>query len=147
LFANNAQKKQLEAALGDEAKRRFKYIEVSANRAKMGRFSGTDTATKMQDIKDIDRGPWQVIGNLFTPLESIKGALKGLSVEQRRSALADVMFSTEWNADWKALRRLNPQSKAAGISLKTMINKAAKDYTRPGIQAAKPTFEQQQENQ
>jgi hypothetical protein len=135
LFSNKANKKQLYAALSPENKRRLRFLEVGVERAKRGRMAGPDTAFKIEDIKDIDKGAWSAIGGLFTPAESLKGFLKGLSVEQRRSALADVMFDTKWTADWKMLRKMQPKSRSAQNKLTGMLREAAKQYAKPTAQA------------
>jgi hypothetical protein len=136
LFNNKANKKQLYAALDTEQAKRLKFLETAAERAQKGRFGGTDTGFKIEDIKDIDTGAWAAIGGLVSsPFETFGDVLKGVSKEQRRMVLADAMFNTKWDPDWKALRKLNPNSNAAKSKMMSIINKAAKEIGKPTAQA------------
>lgn len=137
LFSDKSKSKQLYAALDTEAAKRLRFLEVAAERSKKGRFGGPDSAFKMEDIKDVDRGAWAAIGGLFTPFETLKGALSGVSKEQRRSVLADAVFNTKWSPDWVSLRKLDPNSKAAKNKMMQIITKSARELGKPAAQAVR----------
>ena len=128
LFKNNANKKQLYAAMDKEQAKRLKYLEVTTERANIGRFRGTDTATKMEDVKGIDGGGLigRTVKAATSPFDTVGNFMQGVGTELRRDAWADVMFNPKWDPDWKALRKLTPNTAGANSKLNSMLKKSAK---------------------
>jgi hypothetical protein len=138
LFSNPSSKKQLYAALDTEGAKRLKFLEVAATRAQKGRVTNLEKIGDIERIGDIDRGVWAAVGTLFRPVAVAKtglSKLKDLGKGARQSVMADAVFNPKWTPDWKALRKLNPQSPAARNKMEQLLNKVAADFAKPTAQA------------
>lgn len=116
----------LYSALGGEQKKRLRYIEEGLIRQSAGRPGGSQTAIR-ETIKDeFKEGAPSSFAKLLSPRETLQGAAEQAMIARNKEAAASLMFDPKWNGDWKALRKLTPNSKQASRKMSNMVKQALK---------------------
>lgn len=140
LFGSKKKRDILYAALDGEQKKNMRYLEDALDRASKGRPGGSPTATRLRFEKEI-AGTGGKIAGLFKPLTAASKAAQEFNFDKNAFALAQVMFDPKWRPDMRKLRKFKPDSPEGAAFFSDMMSRAAKDFRRPAVQAARPETE------
>lgn len=142
VFGNQSQRKVLYEGLEPQTTRTLRYLESAAQMASKARPGGSQTGFNVALDKKLRGGLWGSIMGVFAdPVKAVGGAgamatgtktLSDYAYTNRVKALGDVLFNPEWAEELKAMRKLDPNSKAAGNKFRTMLNSAIKNYPKKG---------------
>jgi hypothetical protein len=123
IFGNRKQKNVLMAGLSTEQKKNFEYLDTLLTRASLGRGVGSQTATREEIKKRLNRNVGgAVVDFLRRPLETIRGVGEERMFDNRVRALADLVFDPKWQPRLEKVRKMTADSPAAIRAMTQLLN-------------------------
>jgi len=141
LFEPAKRRNVLFAGLDEEGRKNLGFLEEGLRRASLGRPGGAQTATREQIKKGLEGGFVDTIVRFIgrpasTLAEAGRATVRGATAEtvfnKRVKDLTDVMFDPRFAEDLKTIRKLNPNSKAAGDAIFKLLEDVSKGSLQVG---------------
>jgi len=125
IFGNKKNRDVLFNAVDGQTRKNLKYLETYLKRARLGRNTGSQTASR-ESIKDeLKGGFWQGLRNLVShPIDTMSGIGGDVMFNNKVRAMADSVFDPQWTPDMKALDSLSPRE--AESAFEKLMEKALK---------------------
>ena len=122
LFGNSKQQAILFNAVDGEAAKNLKFLQTALKRAKLGRPGGSQTAIREEIKRELRGGVTQRIRNFFrAPLNTLAETGEDVAFNRRVRAMAEVMFDPRHQRQMAEIRRLNPNTAAAGKAMAQLL--------------------------
>lgn len=126
VFGNARQRKVLYTAADPETKKTLNFLETALNRARLGRRGGSQTATRGEIVKELQRGVggfFEGVRNLFSrPAETLTGIGRAAEFDKNVRVLTNALFDPQWKAQVKKLRKLNPNTPASARAMTQLLD-------------------------
>lgn len=125
IFGNTKQRSVLFNALEGDQKRNLKFLETALSRARLGRPGGSQTAIREEIKRELKGGINTAIRDFFQkPISTLVTTGQDAAFNARVRAMADVMFDPRWKPRVNELRKLSPDSPAAGRAMIQLLDDA-----------------------
>lgn len=122
LFGNAKQQAILFNAVDGEAAKNLKFLQTALKRAKLGRPGGSQTAIREEIKRELRGGVTQRIRNFFrAPLNTLAETGEDIAFNRRVRAMAEVMFDPKHQKQMSEIRKLNPNTAAAGKAMAQLL--------------------------
>jgi len=123
IFGNQKQKKILMAALDEEQKKTFDFLDVALKRASLGRPGGSQTATREEIKKELRGGVVQGIRNFIQhPIQSVSGIGEETMFNTRVRAMAEMLYNPRWRPEIKEISSKGLGSSEAGQKMFNLLS-------------------------
>jgi hypothetical protein len=122
IFGNQKQTNILLNSVSKEQAKNLRYIQTVLKKAGSGRLGGSQTATREEIKKELKGGVLNFFGNLFTPLETLKGGLSGATFDKNVKKMAEALFNTKWQPQLSKIRKINPNTPEAARLWTQLLN-------------------------
>lgn len=131
LFPNDKSTKVLLNSLTPEAKKNITYLKTALGRARLGRPGGSQTAAREEIKQELRGGLAQSVRNIFaSPMKAIAATGEDAAFNKRAAALAKAMYDPTWKAEMAKIRKLDPNTPAAGRAMTQLLNDIGKTETQ-----------------
>lgn len=122
LFGNTKQQAILFNAVDTETAKNLKFLQTALKRAKLGRPGGSQTAIREEIKRELRGGVTQRIRNFFrAPLNTLVETGEDVAFNRRVRAMAEVMFDPKHKKQMAKIRKLNPNTAAAGKAMAQLL--------------------------
>lgn len=122
IFGNPEQRRTLLAAMNTDQRKNFVYLDEVLRRASSGRQAGSPTASFGAALDKL-RGVGGVLRDvIFRPLETLQKTGESGLFDRNVAALTEVLFDPKFKPQLSKLRKLDPNSPAAGRALTQLLD-------------------------
>jgi hypothetical protein len=123
MFGNPKQKSILYKSVDGPIKKNLEYLETALRRAGLGRPGGSQTAAREEIKRELRGGVSSSIRKLFkNPVDTLAGIGDDAAFNKRTRALAEAMFNPDYIAPMTKIRKMDPNTAAAGKAITQLIN-------------------------
>lgn len=126
LFGNPKNRQVLFAAMSEEQKKNFRYLNTVLKRASAGRAAGSPT-TPYKEALDKMKGVAGVIRDtIFRPVGTVQSVGEQSLFDRRLAALSEAMFDAQWKPEMKKLRALDSNTPVAARAMAQLLDDIVK---------------------